>query len=56
MGEENEKRLRILDKRNCRWDLKGVMCSNDRVVWNGKTCKSIKGDIINVIKREPVKQ
>lgn len=51
-----EKRLKILGKRNCRWDLKGVKYSNDRVVWNGKTCKSIKGDIINVIKREPVKQ
>lgn len=56
LGEEKEKMLRILGKRNCRWDLKGVKYSNDRVVWNGKTCKSIKGDIINVIKREPVKQ
>lgn len=55
-GEEMEKRLKILGKRNCKWDLKGVKYSNDRVVWNGKTCKSIKGDIINVIKREPVKQ
>lgn len=54
--EEKEKRIRTLGKRNCRWDLKGVKYSNDRVVWNGKTCKSIKGDIINVIKREPVKQ
>lgn len=54
--EEMEKRIRTLGKRNCRWDLKGVKYSNDRVVWNGKTCKSIKGDIINVIKREPVKQ
>lgn len=54
--EEKEKRITILGKRNCKWDLKGVKYSNDRVVWNGKTCKSIKGDIINVIKREPVKQ
>lgn len=44
-----------MGKRNCKWDLKGVKYLNDWVVWNGKICKSIKGDIINVIKRELVK-
>lgn len=54
--EEMEKRIRTLGKRNCRWDLKGVKYS--KTVWSGmaRHVKSIKGDIINVIKREPVKQ